>query len=85
MKTQTQAEQEMNTALRCLYIAVDSSVAKDVETKVRTRVAELENALALSRQLYDPTAGTRQPAHHGHECGPECFSDFNSIPIDLIK
>jgi hypothetical protein len=40
-------KEEANRALRCLYIAVESSVAVDVNAKVRAYIA------ALEREVYE--------------------------------
>jgi hypothetical protein len=51
MKFKTQAEQQLDTALTCLFLATDRGVALDILAKVNARVAELEHALDVARRL----------------------------------
>jgi len=54
-------EEEAKKALRCLYIAVEADIAKDVENKVMAafvvkdaRIAELEHAIEQPRKPASP-------------------------------
>lgn len=46
-------KEEMLKALKCLYLAVQEDIAKDVETKVMNYVAELEEKLKEKEELID--------------------------------
>ena len=63
MKTIEQLKTECSKALNCLYIAVDESVAADVNSKVKAYIEVLEAAIAAKNTAFirKETVGTAQP------------------------